>query len=68
MNSGSSTLFYLVALAAFAYEVYMLVDAIRNPIKNKVLWIVVILLGGFIGAVVYNFVGRDKFVDPSKSV
>lgn len=65
MNSGSSTPFYLVALAAFAYEVYMLIDAIRNPIKNKALWIVVIILGGFVGAVVYNFVGRNKFEGPN---
>ena len=52
-------------MAAFGFEIYMLIDAIRNPIKNKALWIIIIILFGFIGAVIYNFVGRDKFDSPS---
>lgn len=59
-NSGLSIVPAIIGLAAFAFEIYMLIDAIRNPIKNKVVWILVIILVGFIGAVIYNFFGRNK--------
>ena len=64
-NSGSGLSLFplIIGLAAFAFEIYMLIDAIRNPIKNKALWIIVIILVGFVGAVIYNFFGRDKLND-----
>lgn len=65
MNTPTTPLYYVVALAALAFEIYMLVDAIRNPIKNKVIWIIVIILGGFLGAVVYNFFGRNNVSGPN---
>lgn len=62
LNSGSSlgVVPAIIILAAFGFEIYMLVDAIRRPIKNKALWILVIIFVGFLGAVLYTFLGRNK--------
>lgn len=54
----------LIAVGAVAMWVYALIDAIRVPddsmyqVGNKLIWILVILLGWILGAVVYLFVGR----------
>jgi hypothetical protein len=54
----------LIAVGAVAMWVYALVDVIRVPddsmfqAGNKTIWILVILLGWVLGAVVYLFVGH----------
>ena len=56
--------FFLFAIANIVLVIWALVDAIRVPddsmyrAGNKLIWILVILLGGFIGAIVYFFIGR----------
>ena len=53
----------LLSLAATAFWIWMLVDAItRCPSANnlKLIWILVIVLAHFIGAVIYFFVQRPK--------
>ncbi|MFP4424371.1 MAG: PLDc N-terminal domain-containing protein [Candidatus Woesearchaeota archaeon] len=45
------------------FWIWMLIDAIQRDYKNendKVLWIVVIALTGFIGALIYYFVVKHK--------
>ena len=59
-----SVLILLVILALAALWVWALVDAIRVPddrdyrAGTKLIWILVIVLTGFIGAAVYLAVGR----------
>ncbi len=49
-----------IALLGFIFWVMMLVRAIKYDSEHKVLWILVIVLGNLIGAIVYYFVeGRD---------
>ena len=54
----------LLGIAAIGMWVYALVDAIRVPddsmyqAGNKILWVLVILLGWILGALVYLFVGK----------
>jgi hypothetical protein len=54
----------LVAIGLIAMWVYALVDAIRVPddsmyqAGNKLLWVLVILLGMIPGALIYLFVGK----------
>ena len=53
----------LIGLAGFAFWLWMLIDAIRNtPSKDnlKLIWVLVILFGNLIGALVYLFVQRPK--------
>ena len=56
----------LFAIAGFALWIWALVDAVRVPDDamyqsgNKLVWILVIVLAGFVGAIVYLIVGRPK--------
>jgi len=55
--------FGIVSLAAFAVWLWMLIDAIKyTPSENnlKLIWILVIILTGIIGALIYMFVQRPK--------
>ena len=55
--------FLLLALAAAAFWIWMLIDAItRCPSANnlKLIWILVIVFTHFLGAVIYYFVQRPK--------
>ncbi|HEX2047039.1 MAG TPA: PLDc N-terminal domain-containing protein [Acidimicrobiales bacterium] len=52
-------------LAAIGFWIWSLVDAIRVPdgsfrAGNKVVWVVVIAVTGFLGSVVYLFAGRPR--------
>jgi len=56
--------FFVFFIANIVLVIWALVDAIRVPhdsmyrAGNQLIWILVILLAGFIGAIVYFFVGR----------
>jgi formate hydrogenlyase subunit 3/multisubunit Na+/H+ antiporter MnhD subunit len=53
----------IIGLACFAVWLWMLIDAIKyTPSENnlKLIWILVILLTGIIGALIYMFVQRPK--------
>jgi Phospholipase_D-nuclease N-terminal len=55
----------LVLLGGIAFWIWSLVDAIRVPgdsyrSGSKVVWILVIALAGFLGSIVYLFVGRPR--------
>ena len=52
-----------LSLLAFAFWVWMLVDAAQNrglDQNEKIVWIVVVALLHFLGAVIYFFVARPK--------
>jgi uncharacterized membrane-anchored protein len=58
-----TALFAVLALAAFAFWIWMLIDAItRIPSEGntKLIWILVIIFTGVIGALIYYFVQRPK--------
>ena len=53
----------LLALATFAFWVWMLVHAITNKgltDMEKLIWVLVILFVNLLGAILYCFVGRPK--------
>jgi hypothetical protein len=55
-------LLIVLGLAAFIFTIWMLIDAIRNPrltAAMKIVWVLVILLLEFIGALIYFFVARS---------
>lgn len=42
------------------FWLWMLIDCIKRPIENKVVWILVIVLVGLLGAILYFFIERKK--------
>ena len=68
---GVLLLFFLVmlalALASTVFWVWMLVDVLRRPDQqfaaagqNKVLWVLVVVFGHFLGALIYLLVARPE--------
>ena len=56
-------LFMIVALIGFIFWVWMLIDCVRREFSgnnDKIIWIVVILLLGWLGALIYLIAGRKK--------
>ena len=52
-----------LTLLAFAFWIWMLVDCIRNrgvTADEKLVWVLVIALTHFVGALIYYVVGRPK--------
>jgi|MudIll2142460700_1097286.scaffolds.fasta_scaffold547290_2 hypothetical protein len=50
-------------LASFAFWIWMLIHAIQNKgltDTEKIIWVLVIALLHFLGALIYFFVGRPK--------
>ena len=55
--------FGVILLAALGFWIWALVDAIKNPRLNdneRLIWIIVILLTSWLGALIYIIVGRKK--------
>ena len=51
----------LIGIAAFAFWIWMLIDAIQNPALDgnmRIVWVLVILFLQIVGAIIYFFAGR----------
>jgi len=56
-----------ICLISFVIWIIMLIDVIRRDFPNpndKVLWLIVVILGGIIDAIVYYFVIKRKANKP----
>ena len=54
--------FFIIGVLAFLFWVWMIVDCARRNFKNtpeKIIWLVVIVFGSWIGALVYFIVIRS---------
>jgi hypothetical protein len=52
-----------IGLALFSFWIWMLIHAITNKgltDTEKIIWVLVVLLLHFLGALIYFFVGRPK--------
>jgi len=58
----------LVCLAALVFWVLMLIHAISKPIKSKAVWILILLIFGIIGAVIYYFAVKREFNKKEETV
>ena len=59
--SGFAFLGILLALVVLAFWIWMLVDAAERHFKNKtekIVWLLVIVFGGWLGALIYYIVIR----------
>lgn len=65
-SDGSAVIIVVLALAAFIVWLWALVDVVKVPddsmfrAGNKLLWVLVIVLTGLIGAIIYLVVGRPS--------
>jgi len=59
--------FPLIMLVLFIFWLVMLIHAIRHEIDNKVLWILILLLVGPLGALIYYFVVKRPYTKMLKS-
>ncbi len=55
-------IFMLVGLALFVLWLWMLIDCVKRPFDKKTMWIVLIIILGWIGAIAYFFVVKRKKV------
>jgi hypothetical protein len=56
-------LFFAVGVLAFIFWIAMLIDCLKKKFKNetdKIVWTLVIIFTGLIGAVIYYFVVKRK--------
>ena len=56
---GGAGIFGILALA---FWIWMIVDCATKtfPNNDKIIWILVVVLAGWVGALIYFFVGRSK--------
>ncbi len=60
-------LFLIIGLVAFAFWVWMLVDCLTNQgldSNERIVWVVVIALTHWLGALIYLCVARSKRLQP----
>lgn len=58
--------FFLIGVLSFVFWLWMLIDcATKEPSEgnDKVVWIIVILLAGIVGAIVYYFARRPRRIE-----
>lgn len=61
--AGLGALAFLIWLVVFAFWVWMIVDCARRNFKNgteKIIWIIVVVLAGWLGALIYFLTIRNS--------
>lgn len=60
--------FWLLALAAFVFWIWVLIDILKSDFtgSNKVVWLIAVILLPLLGAVLYWFIGREQKVRGEK--
>lgn len=56
-------MFFVLAIIAFVFWIFMIVDVAKRKFKDendKVVWILIVVLTGIIGALIYYFVIKRK--------
>ncbi len=56
-------LFFLVMIAAMIFWIMMIVDCVKRKFKGdneKVMWVLILILTGIIGGVIYYFMVKKK--------
>lgn len=52
---------FALGIALFVFWIMMIVHAVKRPIEHKALWIIVLLVGQGLGAVIYYFAVKRPF-------
>lgn len=54
-------LMMVVGIAALVFQILMIIHAAQNEIKDRALWIVIMVFTGGVGAVIYYFAVKRPF-------
>ena len=54
-------IFFVVGILAFIFWIMMLVHAIKYPVDNKVLWIILMVIAGVLGSIIYYFAVKRHY-------
>lgn len=57
-----------IFFASLIFWILMLVHAISKPIKSKAVWILILLIFGIIGAIIYYFAVKREFVKKDETI
>lgn len=63
LGLGCFFLFFVFSMLVLAFWIWMIVDCVKNEPSegnDKVIWLLVIILAGGIGALIYFFVRRPQ--------
>ena len=63
LGGGMMLVVAIIGIAVLAFWIWALIDAIKNPRltdNERIIWIIVILLTSWLGALIYLIVGRKK--------
>ncbi|RYF79996.1 MAG: hypothetical protein EOO03_17705 [Chitinophagaceae bacterium] len=58
----------LIAVTGFVFWVKMIIEIAQSEFKSrdaKIVWLLITLLLGFVGALIYYFVGRESRIQDS---
>lgn len=60
--AGSIVLYVIGAILLFALVIFALVDLLRGayPTNKKILWLIIILIIPYLGAILYFLIGRER--------
>ncbi len=63
-------LILVVLFLGIISTVIALVDILRNEFigNNKIVWVLVVLLGNFLGAILYFLIGRNQKLGPTSTI
>jgi hypothetical protein len=64
--AGLMIVFWIVALIASIFWIWMLIDALTSPMptNEKILWVLVVLFLHLLGAIIYYIVKRPRTHHP----
>lgn len=54
-------IFFAVGILALIFWIMMLVHAIKYPVENKVLWIILMVIAGVLGSIIYYFAVKKNY-------
>ena len=54
-----------IGISCAVFWVLMLVDCITRDFEGKLIWVVIILLGGFVGSLIYYFMIKSRSGHPN---
>jgi uncharacterized membrane protein len=66
LPSGSEWLIVLLILVGVVFWIYTIVDIVRSKFKDettKIAWLLITIFLGFIGAIIYSFLGKPSKID-----
>lgn len=63
----SSLIAFAITVCAIVFWIMMLVHLVTHDIENKLVWVIIVVFTGIVGAIIYYFVVKQNFHDKNAS-